>query len=72
MGRNLLTLGQPFDLASRADNFRILLETLPVAAYATDASGLITSFNKALADLAGRTPEIGSRPMVCHVARILA
>src|SRR5215510_12484839 len=59
MGRNLLTRGQPFELASRAANFRIFLETLPVAAYATDASGLITSFNQAAADLAGRSPEIG-------------
>src|SRR5678815_6187003 len=59
MGRNHLVLGQPFELASRADNFRIFLEALPIAAYATDASGLITSFNQAAADLVGRSPQIG-------------
>ena len=39
--------------------FRFFLEALPVSAYTTDASGLITSFNQAAADLVGRSPEIG-------------
>jgi PAS domain S-box-containing protein len=52
-------LGQPFGLASRDDHFRLFLEALPVAVYTTDASGLITSFNQAAADLVGRSPQIG-------------
>jgi PAS domain S-box-containing protein len=32
---------------------------LPLAIYATDASGLLTFFNPAAAELAGRSPEIG-------------
>src|SRR5262245_24088717 len=46
-------------LTSHDDHFRVFLEALPVAAYTTDASGLITSFNQAAADLVGRYPEIG-------------
>jgi two-component sensor histidine kinase len=38
---------------------RNLLEILPIAAYTTDAGGLITFFNQAAADLVGRVPEIG-------------
>jgi PAS domain S-box-containing protein len=41
------------------DELRGFLEALPVAAYTTDAGGLITSFNQAVADLVGRVPEIG-------------
>ncbi len=36
-----------------------ILETLPAAIYATDASGVITFYNKAAADLAGRRPTLG-------------
>jgi PAS domain-containing protein len=36
-----------------------ILETLPAAIYATDAQGVVTFFNKAAADLAGRTPRLG-------------
>ena len=41
------------------DDLRGFLEVLPIAAYTTDAGGLITSFNQAAADLVGRVPEIG-------------
>jgi PAS domain S-box-containing protein len=52
-------LGQPNELASRANHFQIFLEALPVAVYTTDATGLVTSFNRAAADLVGRSPKIG-------------
>lgn len=38
---------------------RNVLDQLPAAIYTTDADGLITYFNKACIDFAGRTPEIG-------------
>ena len=37
-----------------------MLEALPVAIYTTDASGKITYYNQAAADLAGRHPTLGS------------
>jgi PAS domain S-box-containing protein len=37
-----------------------LLEALPVAVYTTDASGRITFFNEAAAELWGRPPQLGS------------
>ena len=52
-------LGLPFGPVRRDDHFRLFLEALPVAVYTTDASGLITSFNQAAADLVGRSPQIG-------------
>ncbi|MGQ0741912.1 MAG: sensor histidine kinase [Alphaproteobacteria bacterium] len=39
--------------------YREMLDALPAAVYATDAEGTITYFNRAAAELAGRTPEIG-------------
>jgi diguanylate cyclase (GGDEF)-like protein/PAS domain S-box-containing protein len=39
--------------------YRRLLEELPVAIYTTDAAGRVTYFNRAAAELAGRTPELG-------------
>ncbi len=36
-----------------------ILENLPAALYATDARGIVTFFNRAAADLAGREPRIG-------------
>jgi PAS domain S-box-containing protein len=59
MGRNNSMLGQPFGLASKDERFRGFLDALPVAIYTTDATGLVTSFNQATADLVGRSPEIG-------------
>jgi len=60
---------EAFGLASHDDRFRVLLEALPVAVCTTDASGLITFFNQAAADLAGRRPEIG-RDRWCVVWRL--
>src|SRR5262249_20831717 len=42
---------------------------LPFAVYTTDASGLLTFFNPAAAELAGRTPEIG-RDRWCVIWRL--
>lgn len=36
------------------------LDQLPAAVYVTDAEGVITHFNKACIDLAGRTPQVGA------------
>jgi PAS domain S-box-containing protein len=36
-----------------------LFDALPVALYATDADGVVTYYNKAAEDLAGRTPVVG-------------
>ncbi|HEY7548722.1 MAG TPA: ATP-binding protein [Hyphomicrobiaceae bacterium] len=46
-------------VTSHDDRFRNSLLALPLAIYATDASGLITFFNPAAVELAGRTPQIG-------------
>jgi PAS domain-containing protein len=42
-----------------ADNFFTALDGLPAAIYVTDAEGLITYFNAACIDFAGRTPVVG-------------
>jgi PAS domain-containing protein len=39
-------------------DFRRLLETLPAAAYSTDADGLITYFNQRAAEIWGREPKL--------------
>jgi PAS domain S-box-containing protein len=39
--------------------FRELIDALPTAIYTTDAEGLITHFNQAAVEFAGRVPEIG-------------
>ena len=52
----------PNDAASLSgpdDRFREFMLALPLAVYTTDARGVITFFNPAAADLAGRSPEIG-------------
>jgi len=40
--------------------FQEIVETLPVAVYATDAEGRLTHFNGAAKKLSGRTPELGT------------
>jgi PAS domain S-box-containing protein len=40
--------------------YQKVLETLPVAVYATDAGGRVTFCNEAACELAGRRPELGS------------
>ena len=47
------------ELENKDQHFRQILESLPVAVYTTDASGVITYFNQAAAGFAGREPEIG-------------
>jgi PAS domain S-box-containing protein len=49
--------------------FQQLLEALPAAVYTTDVEGRITYYNKAAAELAGRTPEIG-KDMWCVTWRL--
>jgi PAS domain S-box-containing protein len=39
--------------------FRQLLDALPAAIYTTDAKGVLTYYNRAAVDLAGREPELG-------------
>jgi PAS domain S-box-containing protein len=41
-------------------DFREMMEALPVAVYATDATGRLTYFNPAAVKLSGRVPELGS------------
>jgi PAS domain S-box-containing protein len=57
--RNNTMLEKPIGTAGYDEHFRVFLEALPVAAYTADASGLITSFNRAAAVLVGRSPDIG-------------
>jgi PAS domain S-box-containing protein len=38
---------------------RTILDSLPAAVYTTDADGLVTHFNQAAIELAGRTPQLG-------------
>lgn len=40
-------------------HMRDLLEALPAAVYTTDAEGHITFYNKAAAEMSGRTPQVG-------------
>jgi PAS domain S-box-containing protein len=47
-------------VTDREDWYRKLLEALPIAVYATDASGRITFCNEAACELAGRRPELGN------------
>ncbi|MBP1884609.1 PAS domain S-box-containing protein [Ensifer mexicanus] len=45
--------------ALNSPDFQAVLDALPMAVYATDREGIITYFNQAAADLAGREPELG-------------
>src|SRR5215468_3243989 len=54
------TLGSVGQLGLCVTNSQELLEALPVAVYTTDATGLITSFNQAAADIWGRRPQLGT------------
>jgi PAS domain-containing protein len=47
-------------LRDRGISARDLLEALPAAVYLTDATGLLTFYNQAAADLWGRRPDLGS------------
>ncbi|HEY7789706.1 MAG TPA: ATP-binding protein [Vicinamibacterales bacterium] len=39
--------------------YREILNSLPAAVYTTDAQGRVTHFNRAAAEIAGRTPQVG-------------
>jgi PAS domain S-box-containing protein len=52
-------LGEDFAPRSEDGKTADLLRALPVAIYATDASGCITFYNDAAVEFWGRTPEIG-------------
>ena len=41
------------------DGYRAVLDALPVPIYLTDADGLVTYWNQACVDFAGREPELG-------------
>jgi PAS domain S-box-containing protein len=47
------------DIEASERRLRELLEALPAAVYTTDAQGLITFYNDAAVELAGRRPELG-------------
>jgi PAS domain S-box-containing protein len=49
----------PFGHDDHDDHFRHSMMALPLPIYMTDARGLLTFFNPAAAELAGRMPEIG-------------
>jgi len=60
------------DSILRAEYFR-LLDTLPAAAYACDAAGLITHFNQRAADLWGREPKLNEpTDRFCGSVRLLS
>jgi PAS domain S-box-containing protein len=46
-------------MQQQQEQMRQVLSALPAAVYMTDKNGIITYFNKAAEELAGRTPEIG-------------
>ena len=58
-GAEALTAFLAGNEAGRAEAFREIVDTLPVAVYATDAEGRLTYFNDTARKLSGRTPELG-------------
>jgi PAS domain S-box-containing protein len=48
------------DLRRKDEQLRQVLDALPAAVYTTDSKGVITYYNRAAAELAGREPAIGS------------
>ncbi|WP_411969309.1 PAS domain S-box protein [Mesorhizobium sp. B283B1A] len=47
------------ELKRQDSTYHQVLDSLPVAIYTTDADGVITYYNRAAAEMAGREPEIG-------------
>ncbi|MHB8525876.1 MAG: PAS domain S-box protein [Candidatus Acidiferrales bacterium] len=47
-------------LRDSEQNFRRMIDALPVAIYTTDSEGRITHYNPAAVELSGRVPELGS------------
>ncbi len=60
--RNAELAGQFRAAAMEGDDarFRAMIDALPAAVYTTDAEGRLTHFNPAAAELAGRTPQLGT------------
>ena len=48
------------ELRDSERRFRAIIDALPAAVYTTDAEGRLTHFNPAAAELAGRTPQLGT------------
>jgi PAS domain S-box-containing protein len=48
------------ELRDSERRFRAIIDALPAAVYTTDAEGRLTHFNAAAAELAGRTPQLGT------------
>jgi PAS domain S-box-containing protein len=53
-----LTLARQ-ELKRQDDRFQQILEALPIAVYTTDKTGMITYYNRAAAEFAGREPDVG-------------
>ena len=47
------------EIRQRDNQMRAILDALPAAVYTTDAEGVITYYNRAAVDLAGREPALG-------------
>jgi PAS domain S-box-containing protein len=47
------------DALREGNGYRSVLDALPVPIYVTDADGLVTYWNRACVDFAGREPELG-------------
>lgn len=47
------------DATAAGDGCNLLLDQLPVPVYITDSEGLVTYWNRASADFAGREPQLG-------------
>jgi PAS domain S-box-containing protein len=46
-------------LGSRGADFRDMIDAIPVPVYLTDAEGMVTYWNRACVEVAGREPELG-------------
>lgn len=52
-------LSKALNALSTADDWRAVLDELPVPIYTTDAAGAVTYWNLACIELAGRVPQLG-------------
>jgi PAS domain S-box-containing protein len=52
-------LSEALNALSTADDWRAVLDELPVPIYTTDAAGAVTYWNLACIELAGRVPQLG-------------
>src|ERR1041385_3527334 len=58
--QNINLLGAAAALCQNARHFGEIIDALPAAIYATDATGRLTQFNQAAVELSGRVPELGT------------